>query len=278
MSKHKKPYDRTVHRLREIERIIQYRYGVLPDTDDVDIFLNQVACCQLQMRRKKLGQLPEFDELVERLGLWCERWAPQASILQCRDAAREALRRGRIDTADDCAAQLRLSYEERMRLRITTIGSFDVNKRQRAKLRKERKRIRDRQRQARKRAQRGALPRPQYLARSHARRQPWKPDGISRRTWERRRQSANQIINGSSRRQHDDTDRHRPRADRAADPKLRRPSTAAKERGGRAKRPAQTPPTTDASQSLSIKKVLVGDTPASKSIDIGTSKGKANDK
>ena len=57
MSKFNKPYDRTVHRLREIEPIIKHRYGVLPDTDDVDIVLNQVACCQLQMRRKKLGQL-----------------------------------------------------------------------------------------------------------------------------------------------------------------------------------------------------------------------------
>jgi hypothetical protein len=116
MSKHKKPYDRTVHRLREIERIIKHRYGVLPDTDDVDIFLNQVACCLLQMRRKKLGQLPEFDDLVDRLSLWCERWAPEASIFQCRDAAREALRRRWIDTADECAARLHLSYEERTRL------------------------------------------------------------------------------------------------------------------------------------------------------------------
>jgi hypothetical protein len=182
MSKHKNPYDRTVHRLREIERIIKHRYEVLPDTDDADIFLNQVACCQLQMRRKKLGQLPEFDDLVDRLSLWCERWAPQASIFQYRDAAREALRRQRIDTADECAAGLRLSYEERTRLHITTIGSFDVNKRERAKLRKQRKRIRDRERQARKRAQRGVLPRSEYLARSLARTQPWKRYGIHRRT------------------------------------------------------------------------------------------------
>jgi hypothetical protein len=73
MSKFKKTYDRTVHRLREIERIIKGRYGVLPDTDDADIFLNQVACCQSRMFWKKLGQLPEFDELVDRLKLWCER-------------------------------------------------------------------------------------------------------------------------------------------------------------------------------------------------------------
>jgi len=71
--------------------------------------------------------------------------------------------------------QLRLSYEEWTRLRITTIGSFDLNKRERAKLRKQRKPIRDRERQARKHAQRGALPRAQYLARSLARTQPWKP-------------------------------------------------------------------------------------------------------
>jgi hypothetical protein len=259
MSKFKKTYDRTVHRLREIERIIKGRYGVLPDTDDADIFLNQVACCQSRMFWKKLGQLPEFDELVDRLKLWCERWAPKASILQCRDAAREAIRRGRIDTADDCAAQLRLSYEERTRLRITTIGSFDVNKRERAKLRRERKRIRDRDRQARKRAERGALPRAQYLARGLSRTEPWKRYGIHRRTWERRRRH----------RQHDRADRHWPRAVRAADPKLRRPSTTAKERGRRAKKPAQTPPTDDASQSPSIKSVLVGDAPPPTAIDIG---------
>jgi hypothetical protein len=260
MSKYKKLYDRTVHRLREIERIINHRYGVLPDTDDVDVFLNQVACCQLQMRRKKLGQLPEFDDLVGRLSLWCERWAPQASIFQCRDAVREALRRRRIDRADECAARLRLSYEERTRLHITTIGSFDVNKRKRAELRRERKRIRDRDRQARERAERGALPRAEYLARSLARTQPWKRYGIHRRTWERRRR----------RRQHDRAGRHWPRAGRAADPKLRRPCTTAKERGGRAKKPAQTPPINDASQSPSIKSVLVGDAPAPIAIDIRT--------
>jgi hypothetical protein len=259
MSKHKKLYDRTVHRLREIERIINHRYGVLPDTDDVGIFLNQVAGCQLQMRRKKLGQLPEFDELVDRLKLWCERWAPQASILQCRDALREALRRRRIDTADECAAQLRLSYEERSRLHITTIGSFDVNKPERAKLRKQRKRIRDRDRQARKRAERSALPRAEYLARSFARTQPWKRYGIHRRTWERRRR----------RRQHDRAGRHWPRAGRAAAPKLRRPSTAAKERGRRAKERDQTP-RNDASPSPSIESILVGDAPAPIAIDIRT--------
>jgi hypothetical protein len=63
---------------------------------------------------------------------------------------------------------------------------------------------------------------------------------------------------------------------RAAAPKLRRPSTTAKERGVRAKKPAQTPPTyqtsptNDATQSSSIKEVLVGDALAPIAIDIRT--------
>jgi len=154
---------------------------------------------------------------------------------------------------------LRLSYAERTRLGITTIGAFDVNKRERAKRRKHRKRIRDRDRQARKRAERGALPRPEYLARSLARTQPWKRCGIHRRTWERRRR----------RRQHDRADRHWPRAGRAAAPRLRPPSAAAKERGGRTKEPAQTP-RNDASPSPGIESVLVGDAPASIAIDVRT--------
>jgi hypothetical protein len=267
MSKRGRIYNKTTHRLREIERIISHRWGEVQDTDDADIILEQVADCLLKMHWKRtLRQLP-LEELANRVKLWCERWAPWASIFQCRDAARQALRRRRVDTADQCAERLRLSYEERTRLRITTIGAFDVNKRERAKLRKERKRRRDRERQARKRAERGALPRAEYLARSLARTQPWKRYGIHRRTWERRRR----------RRQHDDTGRHRPRAGRAADPRLSRPSSAAKERGGRAK-PAQTLPTNDARQSPSIKSVLVGDPPASISIDIGTNKEGANDK
>src|SRR5262249_46358605 len=94
--------------------------------------------------------------------------------------------------------------------------------------------------------------------RSLARTQPWKQYGIHRRTWERRRR----------RRQHDSAGRHWPRADRAADPKLRRPSTAAKEEVAERK-PGRRQATNDASQSSSIKEVMVGDTVASILTEIG---------
>jgi hypothetical protein len=269
MTKRGRIYNRTTHRLREIERIISHRWGEVQDTDDADIILEQVADCLLKMHWKRtLRQLP-LEVLADRVKLWCERWAPWASIFQCRDAARQALRRRTVDTADQCAERLRLSYEERTRLRITTIGSFDVDSRERAKLRKKRKRRRDRERQARKRAERGALPRAEYLARSLSRRKPWKSEGIHRRTWERRRRTANPKINHLARRQHDRAARHRPRAGRAADPRHRSASRPEKEEVAERK-PGRRQATNDASQSPSIESVMVGDAPAPFAIDIHT--------
>ena len=176
--RHHRIYDRTSHRLREIERIIVHRYGSVPDTDDAAIILDQVACCYLHMLRKRIGRLPELVDLADRLKLWCERWAPHAPILMCRRVAEEALRRPRLDCADDCAARLRLSYEERTLFHITTIGAFDVSKRERTKRRKARKLIRDRTRAAKKRAERGVTPRTQYEANSLSRAKPWTLEGI----------------------------------------------------------------------------------------------------
>jgi hypothetical protein len=272
MSKGRLQYNLTTHRLREIELIIAHRWGNVPETDDADIVFEQVADCLLRMHRKRKGAWLDLDESADRVKLWCERWAPWASIIECRDAAREALRRKRVDTADQCGARLRLSYEERTRLRITTIGSFDVNKRERAKRHKERKRIRDRERQATKRAERGAIPRAEYLAQSLARTQPWKRHDIKRRTWERRRRAADSNVNDLSRRQHDRAGRHRPRAGRAADPRHRRASRAVKEKEVAERELVQTLATKDASQSPSIKTVLVSDPLAPIWTEIGTNK------
>jgi hypothetical protein len=271
MSKRSRIYNRTTHRLREIERIISHRWGEVQDTDDADIILEQVADCLLKMHWKRtLRQLP-LEVLADRV-----RWAPWASIFQCRDAARQALRRRRVDSADQCAVRLRLSYAERTQLRITTIGAWDVNKRERAKLRRKRKLIRDRERQARKRAERGAVPRAEYLARSLSHRKPWKSQGIHRRTWERRRRTANPKINHLARRQHDRAARYRPRAGRAADPRHRSSSRLAKEEVAERK-PGRRQATNDASQSPSIESVMVGDAPAPIATDIAPTRKEAND-
>jgi hypothetical protein len=183
------PYDRTAHRRSEIEKIIKFRHeGCVPDTDDADIYLYQIACCLVRLASKR-GK-PSYEDLVDRLEMWCEVWAPEVSTMLRRQACKKAFSRKRIDKADECARSLRLSYSERSLLSITTIGAFDADKQQRQKLSRARKQLRDREKSAEKRAAAGAIPRAQYLAESLSAKKPWKMERISRRTWERNRQRA----------------------------------------------------------------------------------------
>jgi hypothetical protein len=122
------------------------------------------------------------------------RWAWSASAESMRGrwrTSRAIFRHNTIEiSGPHRQARLRLSHEERTRMGITTIGAYDVDKREREKRHKFRKRTRDRERAARKRAARGVMPREKYLAVSLSKTQPWKAKGISRRTWERRRRAA----------------------------------------------------------------------------------------
>jgi len=81
--------------------------------------------------------------------------------------------------ADGLARFLGITYAQRQRLGITTIGSTDVSQRARALLRKHR----DRRRKERKRRERGIRPLAQALSRT----KPWAAEGLSRRTWYRKR-------------------------------------------------------------------------------------------
>lgn len=88
--------------------------------------------------------------------------------------------------ADVLAKFLHLSDKMRAELQIRTIGSVDVSKQQRARRRREQKRA---QKQINRRRQ-GVKSRAEYLAaNSVSRSQPWKAEGISRRTWYYRRKA-----------------------------------------------------------------------------------------
>src|SRR5262249_5438404 len=168
------------------ERIIDHRHGGrIPDTDDADIMLRQVADCFAYMLWKKFGQT-KLPDLIDRLELWCERRAPDVQMGLLQSAARRARYRHRLDNSDTCGQHLRLSYVERTKLRIKTIGSYDVTRAERTKLAKDRRRDRNRKRQAGKRAAAGALPRTTYLANSLSAARPWEAEGVSRATWYRR--------------------------------------------------------------------------------------------
>ena len=168
--KHKKGFDLPTMRRLEIERYA--RDLDVADTDDFGPFLvawqwhnpdSKDAAGALMMAAKRMG------------GAIAEEQAEQVineadTIPPCR-------------AADAPGRWLRLSDAMRTFLGICTIGSFDVSKRQRAL----RKRERSRARKEMKRRAAGQKSRVEFLATAKSQRQPWKAEGISRRTWYRRR-------------------------------------------------------------------------------------------
>jgi hypothetical protein len=93
----------------------------------------------------------------------------------------EAMRQQRA--ADRLARFLGVTYVQRQQLGLTTIGSIDVGRRSRTVLRKRKNRLHN----ERKRRARGASPRAEYEANSLTRTKPWEAEGMSRRTWYRKR-------------------------------------------------------------------------------------------
>ena len=81
--------------------------------------------------------------------------------------------------ADSIARELRVTYAERIALKLTTIGCIDVSREERLRLSKDRRR---RKQQARRHAQ-GSVKRSDYLATSKSNLKPWVAEGISRATW-----------------------------------------------------------------------------------------------
>lgn len=180
------PFNLTTRRLREIERIIGLRHFFVPQTDDDDSYLVPVTQLLRRNLERTIG-MPTSHDVLDRLKVWVERWAPMTSDERSEEIVRIAMPRPRLEKADVLGSKLRLTDAERTYLRITTIGAYDVNKAARECRNKNRKRERDRIKAAEKRIERGAQPRPTYLAQCLSARAPWKAEGISRRTWERRR-------------------------------------------------------------------------------------------
>lgn len=162
-------------RLHDLAKIFRHRYGVvLPDDDagrdDLVVAVNHLA--SLARPRRHIAN-------------WIELWAPWLTAGE-REMVGAALANPQHWKADALAWRLRLTKEERRMLGITTIGAIDENKAARAK----RRRQTERERKARVRRAKGARPRKDYEAQSTAAAMPWVTEGISRRTWYRRRAKA----------------------------------------------------------------------------------------
>ncbi len=114
---------------------------------------------------------------------------PSLSLQRGQAIIEAATSRPRRYRAETLAKVLRLTDAERTALRITTIGAIDVTKAERAIRRK----IRAKQRAAQARAANREQTRAEYLAKALTAAKPWEVEGISRRTWERRRKAVSQV-------------------------------------------------------------------------------------
>lgn len=173
-------------RLGELETVIQDRHGRhVPEDGEAPRYI-RVAAYALQAR---VGD----DGLQKALGDWCRKWAPWAPakagdmlrpILHEVDGRRQDL------SAEKAASILGVTMADRTRLGLRTIGACDISKTERLKIAKQLKREKDRERVALKRKNEGRIPRAEWLSDSLSVRKPWQAEGISRRTWERRRNKA----------------------------------------------------------------------------------------
>jgi hypothetical protein len=159
-------------RRREIETLIRYRHGSLPDTDDRSIYLRLWAWHNLRSRRQEL----DLQAMCCRLG----GSVPEAEILATvRYVQRRDLRRFGPDTL---GKHLMLTELERSTLGITTFETYGVTRREREQLRAEKKVERER----RRRRAAGVRPRAQYEDASLSKQKPWEKAKVSRRTWYRK--------------------------------------------------------------------------------------------
>src|SRR5262249_52711821 len=147
-------FNPTIQRLREIERVIVRRHGTVPATEDADVYLVPLAQCH-QRLLLKAGKSATVHDIVDRLAV--SKVVGSGIIWrQLRDAALEAIDSPHMQKADALAVTLMVTEVERERLHLRSIGAHNVDKRQRAKRRKDRARKRAKARAARVRAERGA--------------------------------------------------------------------------------------------------------------------------
>jgi hypothetical protein len=181
----------TMRRLRvgNLRTLLRERCGhTLPDDDAGREYLHDL------LLPISLGSEPDL-----KMANTVEVWAPWMDVRERFDLVALIERTPahlRKIKATALGKRLRVTAEERERLRLWTITPFDMTDKQL----KEQRKAKDRARKSRRRREAGSEPRTKYEATSLSRTRPWAALGISRRTWERHRDaspSALKLLNSS---------------------------------------------------------------------------------
>ncbi|MEH2589872.1 hypothetical protein V1273_003711 [Bradyrhizobium sp. AZCC 1721] len=173
----KRPPSMARLRCGDLKRLFVHQYGyVLPDDDagrdDARIMLHHLAMLPGERRRP--------------MASWLRIWAPWMVLEEASRLVDAVLAKPIRWRADTLAKRLGLTAAVRSELGITTIGAIDLLKAEREEARN----ARSLQRRVKKRRKRGVQPRDEWLAQhSKERTKPWEAEGVSRRTWFRRRKA-----------------------------------------------------------------------------------------
>jgi hypothetical protein len=167
--------DRTIVRGKQIAhlrkvfegRIADYFYNAEPDRKHVIALI------------RVLASIPNIRSSTLMQNAW--RWLPSATKGEIDDLVSEASRKPCVFRKETLGLLIRLTDAEREKYKAWSIWPIDLSLAE-AKLRRKQH---DRDDKAEKRRAAGATPRSESLSQT----QPWVAEGISRRTWERRRRA-----------------------------------------------------------------------------------------
>ena len=170
-------------RLGDIKKLLRSRYGhTLPGDDaglaDLELMLDCVSFVLNARFRMK--------NIIEVWAPWMDTAASYAfveAVLRKPDHLRKI-------SAAELGNRLNLTWKEREKLAIRTIAPANLTQDEFDEKRREQRKARARARQSRKRRKTGVKSRTTYRTASLAHMRPWKKLGISRRTWYRRRGTA----------------------------------------------------------------------------------------
>lgn len=161
-------------RIRDLSRLREARYGLaMPDNADTRRLAFIIA--------QHLASMPGTDPF-RTIPSWLALYAPWCTKAETAHIITDAIDQPKFWKAQELGWALKLNAADRKAARITTIGAFDMSPQQRAKQRKEMRRLA----MIEKRRLNGAKPRQAYLAEQAAKPKPWLSLGISRATYYRR--------------------------------------------------------------------------------------------
>ncbi|MGJ0503974.1 MAG: hypothetical protein ACR65X_09570 [Methylocystis sp.] len=152
------------------------------------------ATVENALGRKDSPAHAAIEALVDRHGTYLRERIYTAIADGMREGERWTRKHRRLVSAHEAAKRLRVDYEEREELGLRSIGAGDMTREDIKLEGRRKKRERDRERMECKRRAAGVVRREQYLQNSLSKTRPWEAEGISRRTWERRRKQADDRV------------------------------------------------------------------------------------